>query len=91
MPSLFSECAIDGGLLTISRYPIAYQEFHGFTYPAVLSDALSYKGALYTKIELPSQNQNDKRHLHLFQTHTQASYYDSTLEMYVESFVCRFR
>ena len=49
MPSLFSGYATDGGLLTLSRFPIIESEFMPYDY-GVVSDALSYKGVLYTKI-----------------------------------------
>ncbi|KAI8928394.1 Endonuclease/exonuclease/phosphatase [Entophlyctis helioformis] len=59
---------VDGGLLVLSRFPIAASEF--VAYPrGVHSDWLAAKGVLYAKIELPSG-----RHLMLFTTHTQASY-----------------
>jgi len=61
---MFSNFTTDGGLLTISRYPIVYNEFYAYQYPAVLSDDLSYKGTLYTKIDLTSVKGG--RHLHLF-------------------------
>lgn len=48
-PSLFSGFATDGGLLTLSRFPIIETEFEPFAY-GVVSDALSYKGVLYVKI-----------------------------------------
>jgi sphingomyelin phosphodiesterase len=48
---IFSNAFIDGGLLTISRFPIIEQEFKSYDY-GVLSDALSYKGVLFTKIKI---------------------------------------
>ena len=66
-PSFFSSYLVDGGLLTLSRYPIVQEEFCSFKY-GVLSDNLSQKGILYTKIQI-----NDT-FLHLFNTHLQASY-----------------
>lgn len=67
-PSFFCSCAVtDGGLLTISRFPIVESEFHEYNTPAVLSDHLSAKGALYTKIDLSAKLLNGrKQHLHLF-------------------------
>ena len=57
----------DGGLLTISRFPIVDSEFLEYAQPAVLSDHLSAKGALYTKIDLSEKLLNGrKQHLHLF-------------------------
>jgi hypothetical protein len=48
-PSFFSSYLVDGGLLTLSRHPIIYEEYRSFKY-GVLSDNLSQKGILYTKI-----------------------------------------
>ena len=64
IPSLFSGYATDGGLLTLSRFPIIESEFEPFEY-GVVSDALSYKGVLYVKILI----QNNLV-IHLFNTHT---------------------
>jgi sphingomyelin phosphodiesterase len=66
-PSFFSSYLVDGGLLTLSKFPIIYEEYRAFGY-GVLSDTLSQKGILYTKIQI-----NDA-YLHLFNTHLQASY-----------------
>ncbi|KAM3147690.1 Sphingomyelin phosphodiesterase 2 [Paramecium bursaria] len=66
-PSFFSGQMVDGGLVTLSRYPIISQSFKLFPY-AVLSDNLASKGILYTKIDIQGKI------LHLFNTHLQASY-----------------
>ena len=66
-PSFFSSYFVNGGLLTLSRYPIQYEEFRAFKY-GVLSDNLSQKGILYTKISFKDC------YIHLFNTHLQASY-----------------
>ncbi|KAJ1967863.1 hypothetical protein IWQ62_001587 [Dispira parvispora] len=67
-PKSVLDFSIDGGLLTISRFPI--METDSVTYPrGKYSDWMAAKGALYTKIEL-----SNRSHLHLFTTHTQASY-----------------
>ncbi|KAF1800114.1 Endonuclease/exonuclease/phosphatase [Mucor lusitanicus] len=59
---------VDGGLLMISRFPI--KESNIIEYPrGQHSDWLSIKGALHALIEL-----NPDRKLHLYTTHTQASY-----------------
>ncbi len=63
-PSLFSSYLTDGGLLTMSRFPIVESEFKPFPY-GVLCDAISYKGILYTKINL-----GDNKNVHIFNTHT---------------------
>lgn len=39
-PSFFSSYLVDGGLLTLSRYPIEYTEFMPFKF-GILSDSLS--------------------------------------------------
>ncbi|EGR27641.1 hypothetical protein IMG5_192450 [Ichthyophthirius multifiliis] len=66
-PSFFSFQLVDGGLLTLSKFPIVKKIFLPYKY-GILSDNLSMKGVLYTKIQI-----NDT-HLHLFNTHLQASY-----------------
>ncbi|KAJ1660056.1 hypothetical protein IWQ61_000950 [Dispira simplex] len=67
-PKSVFDFSIDGGLLTISRFPI--METDSATYPrGKYSDWMAAKGVLYTKIELLNRS-----HLHLFTTHTQASY-----------------
>ncbi|EAR86064.2 endonuclease/exonuclease/phosphatase family protein (macronuclear) [Tetrahymena thermophila SB210] len=66
-PSFFSSYLVDGGLVTISRFPIIEKSYRPFKY-GVLSDNLSQKGVLYTKIQA-----NDS-YIHLFNTHLQASY-----------------
>ncbi|PVV03688.1 hypothetical protein BB560_001822 [Smittium megazygosporum] len=82
---LFS-LGIDAGLLILSKYPILQNEFIQYA-RGVHSDALSLKGALYAKVQIPGQAENgtaaeqgdaaggDNNYtLHLFATHTQASY-----------------
>ncbi|EIE88709.1 hypothetical protein RO3G_13420 [Rhizopus delemar RA 99-880] len=59
---------IDGGLLLLSRFPI--RESHRIEYPrGQHADWFSVKGAVHALIELNSQ-----RKMHLYTTHTQASY-----------------
>jgi sphingomyelin phosphodiesterase len=72
-PGILSGYLIDGGLLTISRFPITEQRFQPFRF-GVLSDTLAMKGVLYTRIELEKE-----RTLHLFNTHLQASYADTEI------------
>jgi hypothetical protein len=52
----------------LSRFPILASEFKPYPY-GIFSDALSQKGVLYTKIQVKDEI------LHLFSTHTQASYF----------------
>lgn len=76
-PSLFSSYLTDGGLLIMSRFPIVESEFRPFPY-GVLCDAISYKGVLYAKIQL-----GNNKYLHLFNTHTQATYFGVSMEHFV--------
>ena len=49
---------------------------------------MSMKGVLYTKIDLSTIGGHN---IHLFSTHTQASYLDGdTLATYVDSYIARF-
>lgn len=66
-PSFFSTFLIDGGIMTLSKFPIVASEFQAYKY-CILTDSLSEKGCLYTKILVKDQV------LHLFNTHFQASY-----------------
>jgi endonuclease/exonuclease/phosphatase family metal-dependent hydrolase len=66
-PSFFSKELIDGGLLVLSRFPIVETDFYGFG-NGTLPDLLTYKGVLYCKILINSEP------IHVFTTHTQASY-----------------
>lgn len=69
-PSFFSKFLVDGGLLTMSRFPIVESEFREFRY-CVLSDSLANKGILYSKIKIRDS------YVIIFNTHTQASYFGS--------------
>lgn len=84
-PPVLSENVVDGGLLIISRLPITDSKFTPYRTVQVMSDSLSYKGALYVKINTGSE------HLHLFTTHTQASYFGAPLNLFLESYLARFR
>jgi sphingomyelin phosphodiesterase len=68
LPKCCSFKITDGGLLTLSKYPIIEEHFVAYNKSA-FSDSISYKGVLYTMIELPNQS-----YLHLFNTHLNASY-----------------
>jgi endonuclease/exonuclease/phosphatase family metal-dependent hydrolase len=64
----FCELSIDGGLVVLSRFPIITSALT--TYPRGKdSDWLASKGAIYVRLQLEGDNV-----LHLFTTHTQASY-----------------
>jgi len=83
-----------GGLLILSRYPIADTEFLPFKVPGVLADSSCVKGCLYAKIDIGTPINDGKpsqQYLHLFTSHMQASYFYCSLELYVESYVCRFK
>jgi endonuclease/exonuclease/phosphatase family metal-dependent hydrolase len=69
-PSFFSKFMCDGGLLTLSRFPIIESKYREFRY-CVLSDSLSNKGILYSKIKIRDSN------VIVFNTHLQASYFGS--------------
>lgn len=79
MPPIFSNYVTDSGLLILSRFPIIEQEFCPYPY-GVASDSLSYKGVLYAKIAV-----TEGRILHLFNTHTQATYFGVNLDNFVTS------
>jgi endonuclease/exonuclease/phosphatase family metal-dependent hydrolase len=86
-PQFLSTYIADGGLLTVSKFPITKSDFVNYKYPPVGDDAIAMKGALYTEIDL-SEVGGDK--LHLFHSHFQASYYGKGIPLYVETFVCRY-
>jgi endonuclease/exonuclease/phosphatase family metal-dependent hydrolase len=79
-PSLLSGYFTDGGLLILSRFPIAETEFSPYPY-GMLSDAISYKGVLYVKIMV-----SKSKVLHLFNTHTQATYFGIDANQFVSYF-----
>ena len=66
-PQPESHFVVDGGLITLSRFPILDSEFVPFKY-GIFSDSTASKGVLYTKILVKDQ------YLLLFNTHLQASY-----------------
>jgi len=82
-PNFFSKFFCDGGLLVLSKFPIMYTEFR--KYPEGIGpDYIVEKGVIYTKIKV-----HDKI-LHLFSTHTQASYSSDPkyFLLHVEQFFC---
>lgn len=81
-PSFYSKYLADGGLLILSRFPIVKYATHYYSY-GVVSDSLAKKGVLYAQIEIGNSK------LHLFNTHTQASYNNDLLELFVISFKTR--
>jgi endonuclease/exonuclease/phosphatase family metal-dependent hydrolase len=81
-PSFVSRYMVDGGLLIISRFPIVETSYLQFRY-GVVADSLAEKGIIYTKIRIKNS------FLHLFTTHLQASYFDSTEGNFLISFQTR--
>ena len=77
IPSFFSKYSVDGGLLILSRFPILSHEFVPFDY-GVLSDALAYKGYLMAHLKIAESN------IVIINTHTQASYFQSSEEHWVK-------
>jgi endonuclease/exonuclease/phosphatase family metal-dependent hydrolase len=73
---------MDGGLMTLSKYPIVDSEFsqiiHGF-----YDEGLAFKGVLYTKIKLGSN------HLYLFNTHASSSNFKMKKEEFASSYNVR--
>ena len=67
-PKYYKGHLTDAGLLIISRFPILQSEFLPFS-DGIMSDQIADKGILYTQIQI-----KDKI-LHLFNTHTQATYF----------------
>ena len=67
-PPIFSRFVTNAGLMNLSKFKILETKFEAYKDSAQI-DALSYKGILYSKIELKPQSL-----LHLFNTHTQATY-----------------
>jgi len=80
---LMSRQIIDGGLLTLSKYPIVESEYKAFSAGCEI-DKVAEKGMLYTKISLPSFS------LHLFNTHLQSSYDKKYSLATKNSFLVRF-
>jgi len=62
-PGFFSGFLVDGGLLTLSRFPIVKSEFRSFPYGCGADD-LSMKGVLYTRIQIGDNNH--PKHMLLF-------------------------
>ncbi|KAJ2884091.1 hypothetical protein FB639_002032, partial [Coemansia asiatica] len=66
--------AIDGGLVILSRLPIVHMET--ITYQRGIGpDWLAQKGVLYAKVAVKQDGEKES-HMHVFTTHTQASYGD---------------
>jgi hypothetical protein len=81
--SPFSFYVMDGGIMTLSKYPIVESEY-GTVMQGWSDDGLAYRGALYTKIKL-----GDK-FLYLFNTHVQSSSFDMSKEAFASTFNIRY-
>jgi endonuclease/exonuclease/phosphatase family metal-dependent hydrolase len=71
-PPLFSKKFIDAGLLILSKFPIVERDSYIYTLGHQI-DSWAAKQVVYANIQL-----NQKQHIHLFTTHMQASYFDSS-------------
>ncbi|KAJ2908583.1 hypothetical protein GGI21_002740 [Coemansia aciculifera] len=70
--------AIDGGLVLLSRYPVVASD--SFEYQRGIGpDWLAKKGVLYAKIAISKESSDLLTHVHMFTTHTQASYGEVTI------------
>mmetsp|Transcript_5573 Transcript_5573/g.5740 ORF Transcript_5573/g.5740 Transcript_5573/m.5740 type:complete len:488 (-) Transcript_5573:97-1560(-) len=81
-PPFYSKFIAEGGVIIFSRFPILKYSVHLFPY-GVVSDSLSQKGIIYSQIEIGNSK------LHLFNTHTQASYNNDLLDLYIATFNTR--
>ena len=63
---------VDGGCLILSKVKIVSEAFHVFP-PGIMSDRLAAKGVIYAKL-----NPKPNVYVHLFVTHLQAVYSDSS-------------
>lgn len=69
--SLFHISLVDGGLLTLSQFPIVESQELVFSRSA-LPDSLSKKGCLFTRLLLPSASSKVHSYLDVYNTHLQA-------------------
>jgi endonuclease/exonuclease/phosphatase family metal-dependent hydrolase len=81
-PGFFSKYISDGGLLIISRFPIVKYSLHPFKY-GVISDAIAQKAVIYAKILVGNS------FVHIFNTHTQASYNNEIYDLFLISYQTR--
>lgn len=71
-PNFFSKKIMDSGLVTISKYPIVYTKTISFK-KSLYSDSLAEKSFQYCIIDTLN-NENNKRYLHIINTHLQSEY-----------------
>lgn len=81
-PNFYSKYLVDGGLLILSRFPIIKYAIHHYDF-GVVSDSLSQKGIIYVQIEI------GEGILHLFNTHTQASYNNDLYDLFLACYKTR--
>lgn len=81
-PSFYSKYIADGGVIILSRFPILKYSIHHYHY-GVLSDSLAQKGVIYAQIAI------GEGILHLFTTHTQASYNNDLYDLFIASYKTR--
>lgn len=81
-PSFYNKYMSDGGIIVLSRFPVVKFSTHVYNY-GVVSDSMAQKGIIYCQIEIKGSK------LHLFNTHTQASYNNDLPELFVASFNTR--
>ena len=81
-PDFYSKYMVDGGLLILSRFPIIRYSLHHYDF-GVVADSLSQKGIIYVQIEI------GEGVLHLFNTHTQASYNNDLYDLFIASYKTR--
>ncbi|KAJ1960707.1 hypothetical protein GGI12_003660 [Dipsacomyces acuminosporus] len=78
-----SSLGFDGGIVILSKHPIVDSERHDYK-PGTDVDYLIKKGVLYAKLAIYKQQQQQQTgepatYLHVFNTHTQASYTNVTM------------
>lgn len=81
-PTFFSKYVSDGAMTILSRFPIVCYTFYSFQFGVVV-DSLARKGILYAKLKIKGS------YLHLFTTHLQASYLDSSKSHWDISYMTR--
>jgi len=87
-PSFFSLAIIDSGLLIISKFKIVESDYITFDTAGVGPDVMANKGCLYAKIDL---SEIGGKYLHLYTVHTQSEYLEHELDLWIESYICRYR
>ncbi|GIQ85874.1 hypothetical protein KIPB_007617, partial [Kipferlia bialata] len=76
--------AVDGGLFIASRFPMLRTAQHAYKHRRSPGDANSSKGVLYTRLGVPTKDGVSMVTLHVFNTHTEASYTNEGSVPYTE-------